>query len=281
VAGIGTAAATALRVLRSRGVLTTPQVERDSLRGGMRTRLIETRGPLAVVTATSGGIPQTLSAQFVEVALDESSAHAQRMLAARQCARTPAETLRLTTRWIAAQRLLRPLPVSLPNEISIPAAISTNRALHAPFIGFVTASALLHQYQRPFIDGRLIAAMADVALARSAIEQLVQQVADGLTIRARTALAALRGLSAATFTMADATRVLSDWSTGTVRRAIEDLIATENVVTLRRRNGVRAEYQVVAGNSAGTSLSQAGDLSTLSPPFQSGWKGPSREVANG
>jgi hypothetical protein len=72
---------------------------------------------------------------------------------------------------------------------------------------------------------------------------------------------------------------------GTVRRAMDDLIATENVVTLRRRNGVRAEYQVVAGTSAGASagnlLSHAGDLSTLSPPFQPGWKGPSREVVNG
>jgi hypothetical protein len=275
VAGIGTAAATALRVLRSRGVLTTPQVERDSLRGGMRTRLIETRGPLAVVTATSGGIPQTLSAQFVEVALDESSAHAQRMLAARQCARTPAETLRLTTRWIAAQRLLRPLPVSLPSDLSIPAAISTNRALHAPFIGFVTASALLHQYQRPHLDGRLIATAADVDLARHAIESLMSQAVDGLTARARIAVTALSGLSATTFTLADLRRILPDWSRGTACRAVEDLLAADCVVTLRRRSGVRAEYQLVPSPGA------RADLLTCSPPAQPTWAGSTREVANG
>jgi hypothetical protein len=196
---------------------------------------------------------------------------------ARQRAGTPAETLRLTTRWITAQRLLRPLPVSIPSEISIPAAISANRALHAPFIGFVTASALLHQYQRPHLDGRLIATMADAELARHAVEPLMTQAVDGLTSRARTALTALRGLSSVTFTMADAARALPEWSMGTVRRALEDLIATENVVTLRRRNGVRAEYHVVVSPTAGS----AGDLSTLSPPFQPGWKGPSCEVVNG
>ena len=67
--------------------------------------------------------------------------------------------------------------------------------------------------------------------------------------------------------------MLPDWSLGTVRRALEDLLAAECVVALRRRNGVRAEYRVVAAQSA--------DLVTLSGPFQAGWKAPTREVVNG
>jgi hypothetical protein len=275
VAGIGTAAATALRVLHARGVLTTPQVERDPLRGGMRTRMVEARGPLAVLTACVGAVPSGLAAQVVEVALDESPAHAQRMLAARQRASTPAETLRLTTRWITAQRLLRPLPVTLPGDLRIPATISANRALHASFIGFVTASALLHQYQRPHIDSRLIATTADVDLARRVVEPLTTQAADGLTARARTAITALRGLSSATFTMADLRRLVPDWSRGTTCRAVEDLLAADCVVALRRRSGVRAEYQLVPSSS------HPANLLTCSPPAQPTWAGSSREVANG
>jgi hypothetical protein len=112
-----------------------------------------------------------------------------------------------------------------------------------------------------------------VDLASQAILPLAGQFVDGVGERARTALAALRSLGTATFTMADAARVLPDWSLGTVRRAMEDLLAAEGVVALRRRNGVRAEYRVVADQPA--------DLVTLSAPFQAGWKAPTRKVANG
>ncbi len=267
LAGIGTASATALRVLHARGVLTGTTVERDPIRGGMRTKIREAQGPLAVVTATTGSIPAALQHQLVEVAMDESPAQVERLLAARS--RPGSDRTAIIARWINAQRLLRPLPVSVPSDLAVPVAISRHHALHGPFFGLVAASALLHQHQRPVLDGRLCATAADVELASRAVLPLAGQFVDGYGQRAQTALVALRSLGTATFTMADAARVLPDWSLGTVRRALEDLIAAEGVVALRRRNGVRAEYRVVA------------DLVTLSGPFQAGWKAPSPQVVNG
>jgi hypothetical protein len=279
LSGIGTAAATALRVLHARGVLTATQVERDSVRGGMRTRVVEAHGPLAVVTATASQVRAPLAASFVGVALDESPAQAQRLLAARQRVVTVAERKRLATRWIHAQRLLRALPVTIPSDVAMPEMISRHRALQEPFIGFVTASALLHQYQRPLINGRVIAIAADVDLAWRALAPLATQVVGGLTARAQAAMTALSALSSTTFTIADVVRLLPDWSPPTVRRAVDDLLTAECVVALRRKNGVRAEFQVVT--TTRVVGDRVDDLVTVPGPFHIGCKGPTREVAHG
>ncbi len=275
LAGVGTAVATALRVLQARGVLTATQVERDPVRGGMRTRVVEARGPVAVLTATSASVPAALASQFVDVALDESPAQAERLLAARQRVTTPTDRERLATRWITAQRLLRALPVTIPSDVAIPAIISRHRALHAPFVGFVCASALLHQYQRPLIDGRVIATAADVDLARRAVAPLATQVVGSLTARAQAAMTALSGLSSTTFTLADLRRLVPDWSRGTACRAVEDLLAADYAVALRQRSGVRAQYQLMA------SPIPRSDLLTCSGPAQPAWAGATREVVNG
>jgi hypothetical protein len=281
LAGLSTAASTALRMLQARGVLTATQVERDPVRGGMRTRVVEARGPLTVLTATSSRVSPSLAASFVDVPLDDSAAQSQRLLAARQRVVAPADRERIATRWIHAQRLLRALPVTIPSDVTLPDMIRKHRALLAPFIGFVNASALLHQHQRPLIDGCIIATAADVELARHAVAPLATQVVGGLTARAQAAMTALSGLSSTTFTLADLRRLLPDWSRGTACRAVEDLVAADCVVALRQRSGARTEYQLLASPSSASTSSRESDLLTCSGPAQPTWAGLTREAVNG
>lgn len=271
--GISPAVATALRVLHAQGVLTGTQVERDAVRGRMRTKQVQAQGPLAVVTASTAGIPAALAQHLVEVAVDESPAQAERLIAARQ--RAPVDAARIITRLMNAQRLLRPLPVVVPGEVAVPVIISRHRALHAPFFGLVAASALLHQHQRPVLDGRLVATAGDVALAQRAVLPLVGQVLSGLGVRAHAALVAIGRISTPSVTVGDLARLMPDWSAMTVRRAVDDLVAAGCLVTERRRNGVQASYRLVSP-ATGT-----GDLFSFSPPFQATCEGPSREAANG
>ena len=274
--GIGASAATALRVLRTRGVVSTTQVERDALRGGMRTRIIEARGPVAMVTATTRGVPDGLAQHLVEVAIDASATAATDLLAARQrTSVSAADTARITARLINAQRLLRPLPVTIPSDIAVPVAISRHRVLHDPFLGFVRANALLHQHQRPLLDGCVMAIVSDVEMATRAVWSLAAQLLDGLSARAQAALTAVNALSATSITIADLAARMPDWSLGTVRRAVDDLITAGCLIPLRRRNGVSAAYQVV------TRTTKREDLVSLSPPFHPGWQGLTAEVAHG
>lgn len=264
---IGGTAATALALLHTRGVLTSTQVERDPVRGGWRTRVIETRGPLAVLAATTAGIPAALRQTLVEVPVDDSPAQAEREFAVRT--RLTGDAAPILARLIDAQRLLHPRQVALPADLAVPALVSRHRALHAPFCGLVAAAALLHQHQRLMLGDRVGATAADVDLASRAILPLAAQFIDGFGARAQTALAALRSHGVADVTLADLARLLPDWSQGTVRRAVEDLIAAGCVVALRRRNGVRATYR----------LSE--DLVTLPAAFQAGWQAPTPAVAHG
>jgi hypothetical protein len=229
--------------------------------------VIEARGPLAVLAATTAGIPPALRQTVVEVPVDDSPAQAEREFAVRTRATGDAAPIR--AHLIDAQRLLLPRQVTLPADLAVPAVISRHRALHAPFCGLVAASALLHQHQRLLLADRLGATAADVDLASRAILPLAAQFIDGMGARAQTALAALRSHGAADVTIADVARLLPAWSQGTIRRAVEDLIAAGCVVAMRRRNGVRATYR----------LSE--DLVTLPTPFHAGWQAPTPAVAHG
>lgn len=273
LSSISRAAATALRVLHAQGVLNGTQVERDPLRGGLRTRVVQARGPLAMITASATGIPTALAQHVMEVAIDESPDQSARLFAARQ--RMPVDAMRAVTRLINAQRLLRPLPVTVPSEIAVPIVISRHRSLHAPFFGLVAASALLHQFQRPALDGRLIATASDVALAQRAVLPLVGQVITGLGARARSALAALTAKAALTCTVADVASLMPGWSTMTARRAVDDLVAAGCLITERRRNGVVATFRRV-DTAVGT-----GDLFSFSPPFQPTCEALPAELAHG
>jgi hypothetical protein len=272
VGGISPAAVAALKVLQARGVLTGTQVQRDAVRGRMRTIQVEARGPLALVTAATGGVPRALAQQVVEVAVDESPTQAERLCAARQ--RPPIAAARIVARLVNAQRLLKPLPVRLPADTAIPVVISRHRALHAPFFGLVAAATLLHQHQRPVLEGALIATAADVALASRAVVPLVGQVVEGLGVRARAALTAVGRLGAPTCTIADVVAVMPGWSAMTVRRAVDDLVAAGCLTPERRRNGVQATYRVVHPATGS-------DLFSFSPPFQATCEGPKPEVAVG
>lgn len=273
VGGVSSAVATALHVLHAQGVLSGTQVERDVVRGKMRTKQVQARGPLAVVTATATGIPAALAQHLVELAVDDSPAQAERLIAARQ--RKPVDAAPLVARLMNAQRLLRSLPVQVPGDVAVPVVISRHRALHAPFFGLVAASALLHQHQRPVLDGRLVATAGDVALASRAVLPLVGQVVSGLGHRGQAALVALGRIGTSTCTVVELAKVMPDWSAMTVRRAIDDLVVAGCLVTERRRNGVQASYRLVSTPTS------PGDLFSFSPPFHATCEGPIREVVNG
>jgi hypothetical protein len=242
---IAPAVATALGILRARGSLTGTEVQRDGIAGRMRTQARTIPGPLAVVTATTGTVPPTLRRHLLQVAVDDGADQASTLFIMRQqrLATPTTDPAAIIARLHAAQRALQPLPVIVPDLGEVPDAIRQHRSLHDSFFGLVTASALLHQFQRSRCDGHVAANAADVALAVRLLTPLVPAQVDGLPLRAQQLRAAIRSAGAATFTMADVQRWFPDWASTTQRRAIDDLIAADAVVVVRGRQGLRRSYQ--------------------------------------
>ena len=275
------AVATALRMLRSRGSLTAAVVERDPLQGVMRTRFTQARGPVAVITAAVGQLPDALAPHLFVVPVDESAEQAHRVLAARRRhAAMPgtSQTAQITTRLRQPQCLLEARPVIVPSmeRVAIPSRLARNRTLQDALFGLITASALLHQYQRPFVDGQVVATATDIDLATRLVTSVALRMHDGLSLRAQRLLTALRAAKVETFTMEHAT-ALPDWPRSTARRAIDDLIAADYAVALRGRQGQARSYLLLS-----TTYDDAErEHGHMASPGHATWPAPTPEAACG
>ena len=275
------AVATALRVLRSRGSLTASVVERDPLQGVMRTRFTQARGPVAVITAAVGQLPDALAPHLFVVPVDESAEQADRVLAARRRHAAMPGTSQMdeiTTRLRQAQCLLEARPVIVPDmeRVAIPPRLARNRTLQDALFGLITASALLHQYQRPFVDGHVVATTTDIDLATRLVTSVALRMHDGLSLRAQRLLTALRAAKVETFTMEHAT-ALPDWPRSTARRAIDDLIDADYAVALRGRQGQARSYRLLL-----TTYDDAErEHGHMASPGHATWPAPTPEAACG
>lgn len=287
---VSPAVATALRILHARGALTGTQVERDAIRGEMRTRFIEAGGPLAVVTATTGQVHQVLRHHLIEIPVDETVEQAERILAARRrvlavpIAGSPAE--RIAARLRNAQRLLLPRPVLIPaaEQVAVPTPILRNRSLQDAFFSLIAASACLHQYQRLLADGHVVATQCDLAIATRLVTALAGQRVAGLSSQAQHLLNALWAARRTSFTMEDLTALLPDWSRWAFRASLAELARLDYVAAGRSGRGKLRDYTLVAtsATAAATAYDQPGrELGELAAVGGGQSANPSREVVNG
>lgn len=167
---ISSGVATALRVLRSRGALSAPRVERDPVRGDMRTTFVDIHGPLAVLTTSCGSLDASLSSQVMEVAADESPEHVAQVLAQRRrrvMTSASDDHDQILRRWHHLQRMLIPRPVIIPYADRITGFGTSPRARrdHDALLTLIASHALLHQHQRPQLAGSVVATVDDFTVA--------------------------------------------------------------------------------------------------------------------
>jgi hypothetical protein len=274
--------ATALRILHARGCLSGPQVERDPVQGQWRTRFVAAQGPISVITATAGEVPEAMRQDMVEVPMDESpeqalTAQRLRVAALRQRIADTAAIARLQQR----QLLLQPRPVLIPTEerIDLPPPVARHRVLRDACCSLIAASAILHQHQRLTADGHLVATADDIATATALVMPLAARYLDDLSPRAHTLLAALRSLGEAEFTMETVAERTPSWPRTTRRRALEELLRADCVVPLRGHQGQRRSYKLLATTyQYDPAQRQLGHLATLGHGM---WPSANPETAHG
>lgn len=254
-AEISERAATSLRLFHDRGVLTTSTVERSTQYGGLRTRIAEVHGPIAVLAAATAALPHGLDHHLFGVSVDDSP---EAQVRQRQAAVAPlADPAALAAsqrrrasairRLQNAQRLLVPRPVAIPDlaTISLPAALARTRLHHDTLVGLIQASALLHQHQRPTVEGCVVATSADTELAVRLLHHVAALQSAGLSRPAHRVLTALWSAKLTTFAMPDLHRLLG-WDRHLFRSALDELMRLDYIVAPRGVRGQFREYRLVA-----------------------------------
>lgn len=191
------------RTLISEGRLIYETVEKTA--DGLRPRLIEKEGPTGLIaTTTRSMLDEELETRCwtIEVRDDpDYIRRAKREVARRHNGADPVprveiESLRAALEWLYrfgetevtvpyAEWLADRIPDRLPKVLRL-----TDRLLTA-----IKASAWLHQRQRPRDDaGRIVATIADFAVARAVFEKAFEIDLSGLTQRQREVLEALRAV---------------------------------------------------------------------------------------
>jgi hypothetical protein len=270
----------ALRVLKTRGALSLSHADRSGPSGQVRTKTIEARGPVAVLTSTAGTLEPQLLSRCVEVPVDESPAQTQRILAAQQRLHADPSWLRaggrreaILARHRTMQRLLASLPVVIPfaQQIEFPATSVRHRREHERFLGLIEASALLHQHQRLKDRGTVIATEADFHLAASLVARELAAAHQGLGQHARSLLDLLVSRGVTTATMEDLAALRPEWSRYTFRAALTELMALDFITSPGGGRGKRREYRLaVSGGptttAPGVRLRPVGELATVGEP---------------
>jgi len=264
------AAATALRVLHTRGRLTTSHVQRDAVRGRMRTRILAADGPIAVVSACVGAVPEALRHQLV--ALPVAADPGQRACDLRRRFAPPVAADAVIRGLHQLQRLLAPAAVIIPETLplDLPPIIVRDRTLHEAVVGLIAASALLHQHQRLRLDGAVVATTADVAVAVRLALGIAGARSLGLSPGAQQLMQALTAAGCSTFTMEDCAAALPTWTRWAFRTALDELARLDLVAPGRTGQGKQRTYALLAPQLGGLAA-----LGGAVPPSVT------REVVNG
>lgn len=245
----------ALRVLRNRGALSQAIVPRHNLSGSARTRTIEVRGPIAVLsaTATAGGLEHPFIAACARVSVDESRDQIERVLAAerRRYASPGGDGVALARAAIihrhhTLQRLVTAAPVVVPfaERIQFPATTTRQCGEQTRFLTLVAASALLHQHQRLSDRGHVVADRRDFDVAVSLADaagigadaELGQSAAELVSVIAR--------MPAASVTMDDMRRERPRWTRHAFRTVLAELAAAGLVTSPDAGRGREHRYAI-------------------------------------
>jgi hypothetical protein len=271
----------AVRILQSKGYLTTAIPLPPEEPGVMRTKLITVKGPVAYVeTTTAPDIdPQNLNRCF-EVRLDESPVQTAKIIAERHRRRaaTHEKTARETIieRHRDMQRLIHSAPVLIPyaRHLTFPAGQVRFRRDHERLLGLIDASAILHQHQRqwrttPRGEKVIIADIADYELAHRLSSRALSLAMDEVSATARAAWEAVRKLEPGSFTRRQLMLALgwSYWKTysALIELRRHDLLGYEPgagqkpaTYTIRSDSPVRADLGLLSPDELRLLLSSEG-----------------------
>ena len=250
---VSPAVATALRILHRRGALSGTKVERDPIRGTVRTTVVETIGPVALLTTGTMNIDEQLRPCVVEITADESPAQTERMLAAernrradpRRHALARAQSLR-RLRNLQRHIAVRSVLIPFADDVAISAINPHAQREQATLLALITAHALLHQHQRLSDDGAVVATRADLAVAQRLAQRFASAQANGLGAHAQRLLTAIRaaGVQSVTLDLLEAS-ILPGWSRHVLRVGLTELVAVNYLASPRLGRGHRRTYHVV------------------------------------
>ena len=201
-------AAYALRSLLSSGYLSCSVTRTDPRTGRPEADDRKVNGPTSnfLTTAHPEAFDYETRNRYVLVTIDESREQTKRILE-RQRWNETLEGLMADERKKAiarrhhdAQRLLEPLRVVIPVELTYPSGLLILRREHMKYLSLVKAIALLHQHQRPIrsatVDGRTVsyieATEKDVEIARPLAALVLARNLDELSPPSRSLLVALQ-----------------------------------------------------------------------------------------
>jgi len=201
-------AAYALRSLLSSGYLSCSVTRTDPRTGRPEADDRRVNGPVSnfLTTAHPEAFDFETRNRYVLVTIDESREQTKRILERQRWNETLEGLLAderkkaIARRHHDAQRLLEPLRVIIPVELTYPSGLLILRREHMKYLSLVKAIALLHQHQRPIrsatIDGRAVsyieATEKDVEIARPLAALVLARNLDELSPPSRSLLIALR-----------------------------------------------------------------------------------------
>ena len=203
-------AAYALRSLLSSGYLSCSVTRTDPQTGRQVADDRRVDGPTTVFLTSAH--PEALDYEtrnrFVLLTVDESREQTRKILQLQRWSETleglkaREERSSLYKRHHDAQRLLRPLDVVIPMQLTYPSGWLILRREHRKYMALVKAVTLLHQHQRPkrtlTVDGKAVeyveATEADVEIARGLAGVILRRNLDELSPPSRSLLQALQGL---------------------------------------------------------------------------------------
>jgi hypothetical protein len=262
----------ALKLLVTEGRLSIASTGKDTVTGKLRTRSYEVAGPVALVlTTTATDIDPELANRLVVLGVDEDRAQTRAIQAAQRQAATLDGLMarlqrgRIVTVHRNAQRLIKPLPVVIPDasEIVFPDTATRHRRDHQKLLSLICASALLHQHQRRQdtieVGDRTVryveASTADVALGVRLAERVLTRGGDDLAPQTRRLLAAAQAhvvsraeaddsdAEVVSFTRRELRESLG-WSEHQVRIGLARLVALEYLVAVPGGSGRQHRYLV-------------------------------------
>ena len=201
-------AAYALRSLLSSGYLSCSVTRTDPRTGRPEADDRRVNGPVSnfLTTAHPEAFDFETRNRYVLVTIDESREQTKRILERQRWNETLEGLLAderkkaIAKRHHDAQRLLEPLRVIIPVELTYPSGLLILRREHMKYLSLVKAIALLHQHQRPIrsatVDGRTVsyveATEKDVEIARPLAALVLARNLDELSPPSRSLLLALR-----------------------------------------------------------------------------------------
>lgn len=278
LARLSAGVSTALRILKRRGALSSSRVERDELRGEMRTTFVEVKGPIALLAVSSGPVDAVLQSYVIGFADEASPEQVERLIAARRQHLSHGGTghdqrAKTIARLRDLQRIIEPLPVVMPFAQRIDGFGMSPRARRdqETLLSLIGAHALLHQHQRTRADGAVIATSADFEVAAALMNDRLAAEDAGLGRQAQALLRAIWSAGLSSFTMDDCAAMFPDWTRYAFRAGIDELIALDYITSPRGGRGAKRTYHLHAGSAAPAAIRRitlrpVGELATVGEP---------------